>query len=556
MKKFWNEVGSKMKKADYIFLGILIIAYGILAFTKLGDTKMPQTYYEVKNETIITFDLENEKTVSKVRVFSGSHDGTIEIYGSTDGEDFNLITTKELEYVFTWYDVDVNSNLKYFMIQSSNVGTTIGDLQLYDENNDKIEMTLTTIIGEELVDETDLVPEKISYMNSMYFDEIYFGRTAYDYAKGLTAYEWVHPPLGKLIQAIPIKLFGMSPFTYRFMGTFAGILLICVMYLFAKELFGKRKYAILAALLMTFDNFHFAQSRMGTMDTHLVLFILLAFYFMFRYMKCDKKVRQKKKLWNLCFSGFFIGCAIATKWTGFFGGLGLAILFFTHFIKNRNVMKKNEKINTILSCIIFFVLIPVLIYLLSYFLFPKLQPYTVDSFSNLWKQTEAIYEYHSTLTETHPFSSPWYTWSMMIKPVWYYVSYLTETTRETISGIGNPMIWWVGTVAMIYLLVQFLLDKKTKEKYTILIAILTLWLPYIFIGRIMFMYHFFPVVPFMMLSIVSLLKELIEKKKGKWVLLYMILVVVFFALFFPVSSGIEISNNYLKLIRWASTWTF
>ena len=75
-----------------------------------------------------------------------------------------------------------------------------------------------------MIDERHTVPKQISHLNSTYFDEIYFARTAYEYANGLPAYEWVHPPLGKLLMAIPIKLGKMAPFYYRFMGNVAGIL--------------------------------------------------------------------------------------------------------------------------------------------------------------------------------------------------------------------------------------------------------------------------------------------------------------------------------------------
>ena len=149
---------------------------------------------------------------------------------------------------------------------------SIGEVQLYDENSLPLEETATDDTSAPLVDELDLVPIRISYMNSTYFDEVYFARTAYEYVHGLPAYEWVHPPLGKLIQAIPIALMGMTPFAWRMAGNICGILMIAVMYILGKKLFKKRKWAITAALLMMLDTFHFAQSRMGTVDTELVLF--------------------------------------------------------------------------------------------------------------------------------------------------------------------------------------------------------------------------------------------------------------------------------------------
>ena len=76
------------------------------------------------------------------------------------------------------------------------------------------------------------------------------------YVHNLKITEWTHPPLGKLIQAIPIKITNkMTPFHYRLMSNISGILLIIVMYQFGKFIFQKRRYAIISALLMIFDIF-------------------------------------------------------------------------------------------------------------------------------------------------------------------------------------------------------------------------------------------------------------------------------------------------------------
>jgi len=171
-----------------------------------------------------------------------------------------------------------------------------------------------------LTDEYNTIPTQISYMNSSYFDEIYFARTAYEYVNGIETYEWTHPPLGKLIQAIPIYITkNMTPFNYRLMGNISGIIMIIVMYSFGKLLFKKRKYACLSSLLMCFDTFHFVETRIGTVDSHLILFILLATYFMFKFTKYSNTK-------DLFFSGLFFSFSISTKWTGFYGGIAFTIL--------------------------------------------------------------------------------------------------------------------------------------------------------------------------------------------------------------------------------------
>ena len=49
-----------------------------------------------------------------------------------------------------------------------------------------------------------------------------------------------------------------------------------------------------------------------------------------------------------------------------------------------------------------------------------------------------MFDYHAGLKEPHPFYSAWYTWPLMLKPVWYYVGYYGNL-KATISGFGNPI---------------------------------------------------------------------------------------------------------------------
>ena len=78
-------------------------------------------------------------------------------------------------------------------------------------------------------------------MDSTDFDEIYFPRTAYEMLNNLPIYEYTHPPLGKIIISIPVHFLGLTPFAYRLGGNIAGILIILVIYLIAKQLFKKER---------------------------------------------------------------------------------------------------------------------------------------------------------------------------------------------------------------------------------------------------------------------------------------------------------------------------
>lgn len=560
MKKFF--------KKDSIIISIITIIYAIISFINLGGFIDPQTFWHVENPgEYIVLELEHAE-VSKIRHYTGPRFGTYKLYSSKDGQNYMYLNELEQTSVFAWGDLQVIEEIKYLKIVGETSDSYLGDIALYDEDGEIIK---TQAINEEaklIIDEQNAVPEEISFMNSSYFDEIYHPRTAYEYVHGLDVYEWTHPPLGKLLMAIPVLGLGMCPFAYRVMGNIAGILMIPTIYIIAKDMFKNRKYAILAAVIMACDNFHFAQTRLATVDSFLVLFIMLSFMFMYKYIILPDKDKLVNKLKMLFFSGLFMGCGIATKWTGCFAGLGLAIIFFAKLIKiniiekfeiNKNGLnikfkdKKWSKESTviILSCIAFFVIIPVIIYLACY-----IPDKNVNTLEDVWNLQINMYKYHSELEAEHPFTSNWYTWFIMKKPVWYYSGEVEEGLHSTISGIGNPVIWWTGIIGMIYVLIKGI-RKLDINCLFLIVAILTALIPYLSISRIMFMYHYFPVLPFMMLSIVMLIKDIESKIKFKKIyLIYIIIILAMFIYFYPVVSGMTVSEKYIESTKWLDSWYY
>lgn len=137
--------------------------------------------------------------------------------------------------------------------------------------------------GSALFDEQQLVPDSVSYKNSMYFDEIYHGRTAYEHLHGMPVYETTHPPMGKVFIMLGVALFGMTGFGWRVAGAAFGVALVPVLYLFVRRLTRKPAFALFAAVLAAFDTLRFTQSRIATIDIYGTFFILLAAYFMVWY---------------------------------------------------------------------------------------------------------------------------------------------------------------------------------------------------------------------------------------------------------------------------------
>lgn len=547
IKNFLNEENKKLNIKDFTTIAVIVVVYSLLSFYRLGSTASPNTFKDFQKDSSIVIELQKEDSIIKFKSFNGEKNAHYKVYISNDNKNYQYVTEVEGEGAFAWNEERLLTRGKYLKLTFTK-NSTLGELALYNNYKEKINInniTLNNKMIKTLTDEAKVIPKQISYYNSTYFDEIYFARTAYEYSKDLQTYEWTHPPLGKLIQAIPICLTKkMTPFNYRLMGNISGIVMLLVMYLFGKVLFKKRKYAILTSILMTLDTFHFTQTRMGTVDSHLVLFIILALYFMYKFT-------EKSKTKDLFLSGLFFSLSISVKWTGFYGGLALAIIYFHHLLKN-----KQFNFKSIIQGTTFFVLLPLIIYSSIYLLFPNNNLYYTNTPKAILKQQKEMYDYHSNLDSSHHFSSPWYTWPLVYKPIWYHNQVIDNNSRETITAIGNIVICWFGIISTIYLLLKFII-KKDKNSLYLLIMIFSLWLPYIFIGRIMFLYHYFSVLPFIMLSIVLMFKDITEKYRINFIIpIYLLLVLAFFITYYPVISGKAVSNNYIENLRLFSSWYF
>ena len=131
-----------------------------------------------------------------------------------------------------------------------------------------------TVGGGALFDEQDAVPDAISQLNSMYFDEIYHGRTGYEQLHRMPVYETTHPPLGKDFIMLGIALFGMTGFGWRFSGTLFGVLLVPLAWCFVRRLTRRPGAAATAGVLLALDFMRFSQSRLATIDIYGTFFIL------------------------------------------------------------------------------------------------------------------------------------------------------------------------------------------------------------------------------------------------------------------------------------------
>ncbi len=640
----------KFNRFDVIALIVLTVFALFVSFIELGDTKAAQSFWHPENTgEYVTVKVEEDKTVSELRAYYGiSRDANeyvskglytpsyVAVYGSYDGINYSALRNKsgevaKLNYeqsaTFCWIKLQISKgDYKYYKFVAEYLPFNINELALFGAGDERLEVEVIDYTATEsgqsaklAFDEQDLVPQYTTYKTGMYFDEIFHARTAYEYIHGINNIkEDTHPPLGKIIISIGIEMFGMTPFGWRCMGALFAAALVPLMYLFGKELFKSRKWAVLLAAMMLCSGISLVQGRIATVDTFAVFFIVLSYYFMLKFYKRSfNRHGYKDWLLPLCLSGIFFGFGVAVKWTGVYAGIGLLAIYFIVLFKRYKdfgiakddlnnkldselkqdvICKTNRKIlYSVIACAVCFILIPFFIYLLSYIPYAKCE--SKGLFEAMWDSQKTMFNFHSGVTETHGWSSSWYSWPLDIKPVYFYggddnvasLSSSMHTARvyARIYTTGNQVLWYTMFAALFmfaaYMIVRkFYPNSKLLGSYAtnsweemkptvifLMVGFASQFLPWIFISRITFFYHYFASVPFISALAVMLCKTYVNSftkplfKTGKGnsefvvnigtviYIVYFALIVINFMLLFPVLTGVPIR---IEDARWMFGW--
>ena len=566
---FEKGQSERLLKLDKLLLAALTLIYAVIALLNLGTLSFPTSVYEGAVGDSFTLDLGETVAVDEVWFNSNIAQGTLRFIADDGAEE---TYTQDQGDMFKWHEVSMSFTTRYITVYVEDRTVAVNEIAFF-RDGERLPVTVVSENGRAVADEQDTVPETPSYFNGMIFDEIYHARTAYENIHNMSVYEWTHPPLGKLIIALGILIFGMKPFGWRIMGALFGVGMIPLMYVFAKRIFKRTDFAFITAALWAFDCMHFTQTRIATIDVYGVFFILLMFFFMYEYIRQDYFTTPiMDKLKPLALSGVAFGLGCSSKWIGCYAGAGLAVVLFFHLScamfeawkghdaeareKRRIYIRKTWA--TVGWCCIWFLLVPGLIYSVSYFPYYRYEASVrpsyglMDMWDTLIKNQNDMYNYHSQLTATHMCQSMWYQWPFTFKSVWFYVSGSGDRISN-ISSTGNPAVWWVSAVGTVCLFLEWVLGKVKKNPVhpILFVGVAANYLPWILVTRCVFLYHFFATVPFMLLATVYLFFLLEqENRKIHWIKwAWLALAVVYFILLYPAISGLPTGKGYAGFLE-------
>ena len=160
-----------------------------------------------------------------------------------------------------------------------------------------------------------------------------------------------------------------------------------------------------------------------------------------------------------------------------------------------------------------------------------------------------MYKVNQNLTATHLYSSKWYTWPLLQRPIYYWNGDGAPISR--IYLMGNPIIWWASTFGILYFLIN---SFTVKNKFFWLVsgAYLLNMLPFVGIDRAMFLYHYFTGL---IIAIIALMYFIDSLKNHKRIFAGLLIASFAAFLFFaPLSYGLPLSDKAYNARVWINSW--
>jgi dolichyl-phosphate-mannose-protein mannosyltransferase len=374
---------------------------------------------------------------------------------------------------------------------------------------------------------------KLGFPYKPVFDEVYFPVFANNFIHGIQSFD-VHPPLGKFMMAAGIAIFGNVSLGWRAVPVFFGVALLGLVAFLARDSFKDRVAFLIAPVLFSLDGMLVVYSRIGLMDGVLLFFVLLVFFL---------AIRAKGTV-ALIAIAVLLGMAVGIKW------IGIGILVPVAFV----LWRKKQ-----LAEFAWYVPISVVVYGLSVAAgdWVSHDPHPWLAMLEWHKQA---FHYHLSLTATHPWSSQWWSWPLMLRPVLFFYEVDALGKVQIITSLGNPIIWWASTAAVI-LSIAHMIQVGFRNRHALLdhpltpllLGYFTFFIPWVFIHRVVFLYHYMISYGFALLMLSYWLVQLWKKQKPV-VFAFLCIASLIGFYYLPLAMALPLTQEVLQKHFWFASW--
>jgi dolichyl-phosphate-mannose--protein O-mannosyl transferase len=282
----------------------------------------------------------------------------------------------------------------------------------------------------------------------------------------------------------------------------------------------------LAAFALMFDNGLLVQTRIVALDGVLVAATLGALILILRALRSRGRPRRSMLALG---AGALVGLAAGTKVTGLLAG-GLAALCVVAEMRRQPTASRSRDA---LSIAVWTLSGAVFVYLLGWYLHFVLLP--LPGPGDIWGPPSGRFVHDLVmlhrqmmsaqveLARVHAYSSPWWGWPWMSRPVLYW-----SQQESVMYFVGNPVVWWGSSLLLMALFVTTILgrlgltslpvdsDDRPRRLWIPLTAWLLAWSPLAAIPLILFLYHYLTPMVFAVCSVTLWADRLGFTRPGSW----------------------------------------
>ena len=436
----------------------------------------------------------------------------------------------------------------------------------------------------------------------------------------------VHPPLGKWLISLGFLAFGAeNSLSWRISTAVVGILAVVLIMVIAKGLFRSTLVATIAGTLMAIDGNAIVMSRVALLDNFGMFFSLLGFgailldrshsatrlaMWISARQSAGKTIDWGPALWFrpwLVAAGIAFGLAAAVKWNGLYFLAAFAVYTLivdgvarrragVHFWGSGTLWKQ--------APVSFLLTVPVALgsYLLTFIgWFSTTGGYGrtwADTPANAWQGTfswvplafqsflhmqQDVYNYHVNEHTEHPYSANPLGWLLLIRPTSMYFlgaengvdGCAADYCGSAITGIANPLIWWAGAAALLYLLYRLVRFREWRAGL-ILMGIVAGYLPWVlYLERTVYQFYTITFEPYLILAIAYVAWRMLGRRDappvgltheglttsafarnrgGYFVAGFVLLAVAISIFFWPMWTGVQLDWRFTQMHYWFPSW--
>lgn len=345
-----------------------------------------------------------------------------------------------------------------------------------------------------------------------------------------------HPLVGKTLIAASIALFGDDPVGWRALSTVAGSLTVAGMFALLWLLTGRMRPAVGAALLAALNQMLFIQARIAMLDVFLGVFVLWGLVALLAGARGGS--------WSRWVAGSVsLGLATGVKWVAgpYVAFAALALLLFGRGGRSRLPMLPAMLVLGLVSVATYFAtFLPAFFYASEPMTVAKLLPFQLEMYA---LQTEILHP--------HPYQSSWWTWPLMIRPIWYFYEPDLDAVRRGVLLLGNPVVLWGGLVAVAACWVAAIRERAARPLAVALLwtASLAIWAA---IPKSLGFFYYYYLSALFLCAVIAVAFDHYDRGRAKgWDEWFVGAAAVAFAYFYPVLSAGAL-NNEMAFERW--TW--